>query len=617
MKRMNKVSTILLASMMVLSGLAIIGVQNASAITFVDEDITDDTNWTKEGSPYVVAKKISITEGATLYIDHGVEVRVGEGLGIKIVNGNLDATGTNSDKIVFTSNKLNPSPGDWDSIRLIGESTMFMENCVVKYGEYGVALWGYVYNITKCEFVDNSEAGIYHLGYSSNYGYGTIENNVIKHNKYGVCTDSIGSKSWIYLMGNEIVDNSDYGVYIVSDRSIHHIIIHDNKISSCRAGVYIYGRDDVYDIELYNNTIIHNENGIDIRSSDENIFDVDLLYNDISFNGVDGVHFRANDKEIYNIDFFKNNISSNSDDGVYFNSEKKLDGIRFSGDVLSYNNGNGAHLITQDDICDIKFYNTIISHNTNNGISIYTIHKIYDMIFSNNSITYNGYYSGYLDDTNGIKIKYPVISGTLFEDNTIASNYGCGIRIKSREESLGPHITLNNIFANQVGIYLSSSGDATVINNSVYNNSKYGIEIYYGYYDINFNNIYQNIDAGVYLHGWSNKGYADMERNYWGDPSGPYHESINPTGLGDSIIGDPSELDFIPFLTSFLIFHSEPPITGDLNDDNKLTPADAVIALQLVASGGWDANADVSGDDRVTSIDVLMILQAAAGAISL
>jgi S-layer protein (TIGR01567 family) len=37
--------------------------------------------------------------------------------------------------------------------------------------------------------------------------------------------------------------------------------------------------------------------------------------------------------------------------------------------------------------------------------------------------------------------------------------------------------------------------------------------------------------------------------------------------------------------------------------------ADAVIALQLAVSGEWDADADVSGDGAVTSLDALMILQ--------
>ena len=66
------------------------------------------------------------------------------------------------------------------------------------------------------------------------------------------------------------------------------------------------------------------------------------------------------------------------------------------------------------------------------------------------------------------------------------------------------------------------------------------------------------------------------------------------------------------------------PVTGDLNSDGILTPADAAIALAF-ASGGGSAScdpttlaaADVSDDDRVTSLDALMILQAAAGAIEL
>ena len=63
-------------------------------------------------------------------------------------------------------------------------------------------------------------------------------------------------------------------------------------------------------------------------------------------------------------------------------------------------------------------------------------------------------------------------------------------------------------------------------------------------------------------------------------------------------------------------------IKGDLNYDGEITPADAVICLQIAAgSRPFDAAmlaaADVNDDGQVTSLDTLMILQAAAGAISL
>ncbi|NOQ33076.1 MAG: hypothetical protein GQ567_02595 [Methanosarcinales archaeon] len=58
-------------------------------------------------------------------------------------------------------------------------------------------------------------------------------------------------------------------------------------------------------------------------------------------------------------------------------------------------------------------------------------------------------------------------------------------------------------------------------------------------------------------------------------------------------------------------------VRGDLNSDGSLTLADAAIALAIAASGAHNDAADVSGDDRVTSLDALMILQAAGGAITI
>jgi len=58
-------------------------------------------------------------------------------------------------------------------------------------------------------------------------------------------------------------------------------------------------------------------------------------------------------------------------------------------------------------------------------------------------------------------------------------------------------------------------------------------------------------------------------------------------------------------------------LEGDLNGDNKITPADAMIALSMAASGEWDENADVNGDDCITSLDAMMILQMTAGAAEL
>lgn len=53
--------------------------------------------------------------------------------------------------------------------------------------------------------------------------------------------------------------------------------------------------------------------------------------------------------------------------------------------------------------------------------------------------------------------------------------------------------------------------------------------------------------------------------------------------------------------------------TTPLNGDVEIT----AIALELAAGGEWDPAADVNCDERVTSLDALIILQAAAGNIEL
>ena len=56
----------------------------------------------------------------------------------------------------------------------------------------------------------------------------------------------------------------------------------------------------------------------------------------------------------------------------------------------------------------------------------------------------------------------------------------------------------------------------------------------------------------------------------------------------------------------------------NVSESTETVPVDAVIALQIaVGSRPCDLHWDVSGDGKVTSLDALMILQAAAGAIEL
>jgi len=63
------------------------------------------------------------------------------------------------------------------------------------------------------------------------------------------------------------------------------------------------------------------------------------------------------------------------------------------------------------------------------------------------------------------------------------------------------------------------------------------------------------------------------------------------------------------------VLWSKSALCGDIDFDGALSPVDAVIALQMAVSGECCPDADVSGNGAVTSLDAMMILQAAAGAI--
>ncbi|HHP7236011.1 MAG TPA: hypothetical protein ACFCUC_15385, partial [Desulfobacterales bacterium] len=88
----------------------------AAAQTIVDENITIDTVWDLDGSPYLITRDVIVRSASSggaapvLTIEAGVEVRFSQGTGLQIADefggvyrGALDARGTADDPIVFTS----------------------------------------------------------------------------------------------------------------------------------------------------------------------------------------------------------------------------------------------------------------------------------------------------------------------------------------------------------------------------------------------------------------------------------------------------------------------------------------------------------------------------------
>ncbi|HPE70848.1 MAG TPA: hypothetical protein PK018_01565 [Candidatus Competibacter sp.] len=105
--------------------------------------LTADVTWTRAGSPYTLSGDVSIESGATLRLEPGTVVHLGDGVNLIVQNGALNASGLADDPIVLTSpfdianSSQSPAPGDWGQLQFLPgtrAATTLLQNVQIKYG---------------------------------------------------------------------------------------------------------------------------------------------------------------------------------------------------------------------------------------------------------------------------------------------------------------------------------------------------------------------------------------------------------------------------------------------------------------------------------------------------
>lgn len=181
--------------------------------------ITQNEIWVAGDNPHIIQELTTVSENATLTIEPGVEVRFNQDainprliIGSSTSQGRLIAIGTDTQKIIFTSNSTDPQPGDWRNIyfRSTAADDSVIENAVIEYG--GSYAQGSLYisesnpTVRYCTVRYSLFSGIKLYLSTAEISNCTIEGNEL----YGVECDGFSG----VLDDNLFANNRSYPIYL-------------------------------------------------------------------------------------------------------------------------------------------------------------------------------------------------------------------------------------------------------------------------------------------------------------------------------------------------------------------------------------------------------------------
>jgi len=216
----------------------------------------------------------------------------------------------------------------------------------------------------------------------------------------------------------------------------------------------------------------------------------------------------------------------------------------------------------------VKIQDSQVSKNSQNGIYVTDASQA---TIQNNTINAN---------KNGVCLIGNSTITANINQNILKSNTQSGIYLDVTDYS-NIVIRYNNLSANDNGFYVAGLTSTQITNNSISFNT---VGIYYrdASHTAHWNDIYSN-DLGIDVAS-NDTVTVDAEYNYWGDESGPYHASLNPTGKGNRVGGNGESIDFIFFLTAPIGYINQRPVARLLSDKKLIPPNQKVTFFATTSS---------------------------------
>jgi len=272
--------------------------------TIVGGYISQNTTWTREGSPYIVTADIVVEPDVYLFIDPGVLIKFKSGTTL-IIDGALIAKGNSTNIIVFTSDLTLPSPGSWGGIVFRRNVKQTLEWVKIEFASTGINVENGEIVITNSFIIQNgigvsitggSIVTVANSSISYNTGNGlyvekwlsttvkaivNLERVIIKHNggsgisigrsciltiKQSAITrnHNDGIQSWLgtfetcFILNSTIAENSGNGLY--QDEWSWTTWYISGSTIAYNDGAGIYRQADAYPIYVTNSTIKGNKN---------------------------------------------------------------------------------------------------------------------------------------------------------------------------------------------------------------------------------------------------------------------------------------------------------------------------------------------------------------------
>lgn len=237
-----------------------------------------------------------------------------------------------------------------------------------------------------------------------------------------------------------------------------------------------------------------------------------------------------------------------------------------------------------------------ISNNTIAGLQIAGGEQI---VAENNIIHSNG---------DGILLSNLTTSTVNIDRNNISLNQE-GIHLENGLYD-STNISFNNLFENHDGFLISTNTSTSITHNRVLNNTVGMLYANGTSHEAHFNNIYSTDSEDLGMDA-SADAFVNATYNYWGHRSGPFHESLNPSGKGSQVGGNGVNLDFIFFLSQPFDHNNQLPIATLWTDKILVTPNQNVT---LIGTDSFDNDGRVDqyffdfGDGTNSSWTTLSIL---------